>query len=102
MIDLDTELVVSDEVLFRELEEEAVLLDLKSGRYYGLDTVGRRIWVLLGELGTPRLVMARMEEEYEVDSERLRRDLLELIAKLASNGLLRPASDRPAPPVAGD
>ena len=42
----------SDEVLFQELQDESVLLDLKSGVYFGLDIVGTRIWQLLLALVT--------------------------------------------------
>ncbi len=42
---------ISPDVLFRELAGEAVLLDLKSQRYFGLGEVGTRIWQLLDEQG---------------------------------------------------
>ncbi len=36
-------------VLVRELGGEAVLLDIETGRYFGLNATGVRIWALLGE-----------------------------------------------------
>ena len=38
---------ISDDVRFQELQGEAVLLDLKSATYFGLDQVGTRIWQLI-------------------------------------------------------
>ena len=35
--------------LFQELQGEAVLLNLKSGVYFGLDPVGTRIWELFAK-----------------------------------------------------
>lgn len=34
---------INDTVLFQELQGEAALLDLKTGIYFSLDTVGTRI-----------------------------------------------------------
>jgi hypothetical protein len=76
------------EVLFRELDGEAVILDLNSERYYGLDEVGTRIWQLLAEHGDVTTVRDAMLAEYEVDGETLSRDMADLIEKLAENGLV--------------
>jgi hypothetical protein len=46
---LDSRVKVNDDVLFQELQGEAVLLNLKSGVYFGLDPVGTRIWQLFAE-----------------------------------------------------
>ena len=41
---LTAEVRANDEVLFQELHGEGVLLNLKTGVYFGLDPVGARIW----------------------------------------------------------
>src|SRR5438874_308601 len=46
---LDSRVVPADELLSSELDGEAVILDLTSGVYFGLNGVGARIWELLGE-----------------------------------------------------
>ncbi|MBN1400973.1 MAG: PqqD family peptide modification chaperone, partial [Anaerolineae bacterium] len=43
----DARAEISPGTLFRELDGEAVLLNLESGHYYGLDEVGTRILSLL-------------------------------------------------------
>ena len=42
----------SPAVVFRQMDDGAVLLDLESGVYFGLDEVGTRVWTLLLERGT--------------------------------------------------
>ena len=49
---LADQITVSPEVLFQEVGGEAVLLDLASESYFGLDDVGMRIWQLLQEQGS--------------------------------------------------
>jgi hypothetical protein len=62
------------QLLLREPDGEAVILDLNSERSYGLDEAGTRIW--------------QPPAEYEVDSETLTRHMAELIANLAQNGVV--------------
>jgi hypothetical protein len=79
---------ISHEVLFQELDGEAVLLDLASESYFGLDDVGTRIWQLLQDHGSLRKVFDVMLSEYDVEPERLEQDLLKHIGELADAGLV--------------
>ena len=81
----------SPAVVVRELEDGAVLLDLESGVYFGLDEVGTRIWSLLLERGTPAAVCDAMLAEFEVDRAVLEGDVLRLVGELQQNGLVRAA-----------
>ncbi len=76
------------EILFRELGEEAVVLDPESGIYYGLNEVGTAAWKLLA--GGARLgeVRTALLEIYEAPAERVWEDLLELIRGLEENRLI--------------
>jgi hypothetical protein len=84
----------SPAVIFRELEDGAVLLDLESGVYFGLDEVGTRVWTLLLERGTPAAVCDAMLGEFEVDAEVLAGDVLRLVGELQQNGLVHAAPVR--------
>ncbi len=79
---------IADEVVFRDLEGGAVLLNLESGVYFGLDPVGTRIWQLLREHGGLEEVLTRLLEEYEVERAQGEKDLLDLVVKLSRNGLI--------------
>jgi Coenzyme PQQ synthesis protein D (PqqD) len=89
MIDLATRLTVPDNVLFRDLDGEAVLLETGSGRYYGLNEVGTRMWSLLHLHGEIEAVCRALLAEYDVPEDRLREDLGRFIETLAARGLLR-------------
>ena len=88
MATLSSTIKIPEDTLFRDLDGEAVILNTETGRYYGLDEVGTRIWTLLAEHGRVEPVYRALLEEYEVAEERLQQDLLDLIDKLASEGLL--------------
>src|SRR3954465_9450479 len=62
---------ISKDVIATNLEGEAVLLNLTSGRYYSLDKVATRIWELLGEGKDPEQIKDVLSGEYRVERETL-------------------------------
>lgn len=98
-ISLEETIRVSPDVLFQNVGGEAVLLDLASESYFGLDAVGTRIWQLLQEHeGHLPAVHAAMLDEYEVQPDQLNGDLRALIAELARAGLVTIAVEDDAAP----
>ncbi len=81
----------SDDALFQDVGGEAVLLDLASERYFGLDPVGTRIWDLLGRHDRLQSVADLLCAEYQGEPGRIRSDLLTLITQLAEAGLVKVA-----------
>ena len=79
---------INDTVLFQELQGEAALLDLKTGIYFSLDTVGTRIWQLLREHEVLSKVVEAMLSEYDVTEDRCRQDLLDLVEEMRQQGLV--------------
>jgi len=85
---LDQIVRVPDDVLFRELQGEAVILNLASSNYFGLDAVGTRIWQLCEAHGSLQTVLDAMQREFDASGETLQSDLLTFIDELLSRGLL--------------
>lgn len=88
MTTIESKISIPEDVLFHEVGGEAVILNLESGKYYGLDEVGTRMWALLADHGGVEPAYRALLEEYDVDEARLRGDLLELIDRLAAQGLV--------------
>jgi hypothetical protein len=89
-VTLQTAFTIPDAVVFRELDGEAVLLNLDSGQYFGLNEVGTRIWQLLAELGQPQPVLDALLKEFDVSAAELEADVLNLLLQLAARGLIAP------------
>jgi hypothetical protein len=79
---------VGSAVVFRELDGEAVLLNLDSGVYFGLDEVGTRVWALLVEHGTLERVCSQLMEEYDVEPAVLEQDVSRLVEEMRHKGLV--------------
>ena len=76
------------DVVFRELEGEAILLNLRTGIYFGLNAMGTRIWQLLAEHKKVDPVATMLLDEYDITEEQLRGHLFEFVGKLKSKGLV--------------
>ena len=70
------------------MDEECVLLDLKSESYFGLDQVGTRIWQLLKDGSDLQSIFDTLLTEYEVEEEELKKDLQEHLTQLVEAGLI--------------
>ena len=81
---------MSDDVVLRELDGEAIILNLASGVYFGLDPVGTRIWRLIEQHGRLADVVTAMRTEYDAPAGRIERDLVELASELVQQGLVTP------------
>jgi len=80
--------VAAKDQVSSDLAGEVVLLSLQTGMYYGLDRVGARVWELMREPTSVGDLRDAIVREYDVDSERCERDVLDLLRKLAEAGLV--------------
>jgi hypothetical protein len=81
-------IVASQEQISTDLGGEAVILNLKTGVYHGLNPVGTRIWNLLAEPRTVNDILGALLQEYEVEPDSCERDLLALLQNLADSKLI--------------
>ena len=82
---------VREDVVSRVLDGEAVLLDLASGSYFGLNEVGTVVWEELRTHGEVAKAVDKVLEEFEVDRETAERDVSELVTELLDKKLLQSA-----------
>ena len=88
MATLHSTVRVAPDVLFNELDGEAVVLNLTTGKYFGLNEVGTRMWALLAVHATVDVVYRSLLAEYDVSADSLQHDLVKLVDDLAGQGLV--------------
>lgn len=79
---------VPDDVLISNLQDESVLLNLDSERYFGLDNVGTRMLSVLTNSDSIEAAYESLAQEYDVDRQVLREDLIVLVENLLQQGLV--------------
>ncbi|MGH2492992.1 MAG: PqqD family protein [Candidatus Limnocylindria bacterium] len=78
-----------ENVIGTELGGEAVLLNTETGVYFGLNSLGTRIWTLIGGGTSEDTLLVQLQSEYEVDAAQLRSDVSEFVGVLASKSLVQ-------------
>jgi hypothetical protein len=87
-VSLQDVIKISPEVVFRDLDGEAVLLNLQSGVYFGLNETGTQIWNILSENGRLEEVYSRILNDFSVEPDLAKSDLLMLTEQLVEKGLV--------------
>jgi Coenzyme PQQ synthesis protein D (PqqD) len=88
MVSLSDRAVVPAHVLIRFLDNESVLLNIQTERYFGLDETGTRMWQLATAAPKIEIAYQQLLDEYDVEAGLLRSNLTELLERLVENGLL--------------
>jgi hypothetical protein len=78
----------SADVVFRDLDGEAVILDLESGTYFGLNEVGTRVWLLVGDGRSEAEIVDALAAEYDAGRETIARDVAKLLGELRGRRLV--------------
>ena len=81
-------LKLADKVSFTELEGEAVLLNLNTGAYFGLNRVGTTLINLIQGDHSIQIAAEKIAIEYGVSTEIAKHDIKALIQDMLSQGLL--------------
>jgi Coenzyme PQQ synthesis protein D (PqqD) len=84
----DLEVVAAKDQISRDLDGEAVILNMKSGVYCGLNEVGARIWQLVQKTIDIEQICETLLAEYNVEKERCENEVLALLQQMAAKGLI--------------
>ncbi len=67
---------------------EVVILDLKSGTYYGLDLLGARVWGLIEQPASIVTIRDAIMSDYDVDADTCERDIVSFLEQMQAAGLV--------------
>ncbi len=78
----------NENIIWKTVQEEAVLLDPNDGRYFGLNRVGCSFWEKVDGKRNLGEIINLLIEEYSVDRNTLVNDIEELVQALNKRSLL--------------
>jgi hypothetical protein len=85
----ETTAVAAENALSTTIDGETVILHRDAGKYYGLNEVGTFIWELLQEPRSLDELCQEVITAYDVERQRCRNDIEELLVELAETDLVR-------------
>ena len=88
MIDEQTYVKRNNEVFANEIDGEAVMMNIQTGKYYGLDEIGSRIWELMEQKIQVKAIIEQLQKEYDVSEQQCKSDVLNLLNELKTNQLI--------------
>ena len=80
---------LKENILIQELAGESVLLNLDREEYFGLDKMGTEMLSVLKESASIQIACDRLLQNYAVEPEEIRQDVLNLVEKLINHGLVK-------------
>jgi hypothetical protein len=84
----ELKIVTAKDQISRDLDGEAVILNVKTGVYYGLNDTGARIWQLVQEPINITKVLDVLVAEYDVEYEHCEEELLSLLNEMVKCDLI--------------
>jgi hypothetical protein len=96
MVTEQSTVVVTPGLTAADLGGEAVVLDHNTGRDYGLNELGARIFELARKPRSVERIMQALLQEYEVEADKLRVDLLAFLHEMEQRNLIKATDDTPA------
>lgn len=91
-LEADQSFRAGSHVAWQQVDGDAVLVDLDSGRSIGLNPVGTLIWTLISASATPQQIVLRLVETFDVEGDEAASDVQAFLAELRSRGLIEPAA----------
>ena len=89
MVELNSRIVRSREVVSTEVDGEVVMMSVEQGNYSGLDGIGTEIWRLLESPLRVSEICDQMMARYRVEKDVCEKDVLAFLNDLASDDTIR-------------
>ena len=83
-VDLVSVVSRNEAIVFTDLDDTIVMMDVDEGQYYELDQVGAHIWTLLETSQTAADLCNALAAKFDVDPDTCRRDTLEFLQTASS------------------
>ncbi len=92
-VELDSVVVQGREQICAEVDGEVVMMSIAQGNYYGLDSIGGRVWELIAEPCSVRELCDRLVVEFAVDRATCEADILCFLNDMAAQKLIDTRTD---------
>lgn len=88
--EITTDTIISqiEEIVDSDIDGETVMMSIENGKYYGLDTIGSRIWELIEKPIKVSNLIDTLLDRFDVDRETCEKDVLKFLNELKEDKIL--------------
>lgn len=79
---------IKDEILWKVVDEEAVIVDMEKDNYSYLNSTGTKVWMLIDKGYTMEQILKDLYKEYNASKKKIKIDVQRIIKRLVKIGLL--------------
>lgn len=91
-LNLETQLQRNPDMISTDMDGDTVMMSIERGEYFGINSVGSRVWELLETPMSIADVSRRICDEYEVDETQCQQDMLAFTNELLAKNLVEVCS----------
>jgi hypothetical protein len=88
-IDMDSRIVRSSDIVFNEMDGETIMMSIENGEYYGINSIGSRIWKLLETPKAASEICDALLPDFDVTREQCAKDVLLFLNRMAEKGVVK-------------
>ena len=88
-IDLSSMATRNEAIVFTDLDDSIVMMDVDEGQYYELETVGAKIWTLIEAPRSVAEICDALVDEFEVDPDTCRDETLEFLKTASEHRIVQ-------------
>lgn len=70
------------------MDDEIVMMDIDKGKYYGINSVGSRIWELIKKPLKVNEIIATLLSEYNIDTQSCEKSVIDFLNKLYNSEII--------------
>jgi len=77
------------EIVHTDMDGEVVMMSIEQGAYYGVDSIGSRIWNMLEEQTSIGDLCSRLCQLYDVGAEQCQQDVIHFLEEMAEHQIIK-------------
>jgi len=78
-----------NDIVFNMLDDEIVMMSIKNAEYYGLDSIGSRIWEIIEKPVSFKQLLNILVTEYDVNEEQCKTDVTVFLIALEKKNIIK-------------
>ena len=78
----------NNEILATAIDGEFVMMSIDTGKYYGLNSVGSRIWELIAQPTSVESVCKTLLGEFSVEKQKCEKEVLDILQQMFQKNLV--------------